>query len=182
MLLKICLIIVLFSFQARASLTTFPASAEIVSEPLGVVLVISAWNYPFRMSKCPTLNYNIIQFVWLLTHFFVFLASVVYWSCYWCNLCGECCCFKAIRTSSSFIRSTQEVNGTVSWPLRGESCRRSCYWNNCSAWAEVGQNLLHRFILIYLIVFLIPQMIHTSDIVEVKPNMKHISSEFFIED
>lgn len=40
-----------FFFQAKTSLTTFPASAEIVSEPLGVVLVISAWNYPFRMFK-----------------------------------------------------------------------------------------------------------------------------------
>ncbi|EFH70241.1 ALDH3H1 [Arabidopsis lyrata subsp. lyrata] len=36
--------------KAKTSLTTFPASAEIVSEPLGVVLVISAWNYPFLLS------------------------------------------------------------------------------------------------------------------------------------
>lgn len=35
--------------QVKTSLATFPSSAEIVSEPLGVVLVISAWNYPFRM-------------------------------------------------------------------------------------------------------------------------------------
>ncbi|XP_050894520.1 DNA oxidative demethylase ALKBH2-like [Lathyrus oleraceus] len=33
--------------KVQTSLTTFPASAEILSEPLGVVLVISAWNYPF---------------------------------------------------------------------------------------------------------------------------------------
>ncbi|TYG78900.1 hypothetical protein ES288_D02G098200v1 [Gossypium darwinii] len=33
--------------KAKTSLVTFPSSAEIVSEPLGVVLVISAWNYPF---------------------------------------------------------------------------------------------------------------------------------------
>ncbi|XP_018460104.1 aldehyde dehydrogenase family 3 member H1 isoform X2 [Raphanus sativus] len=35
--------------KAKTSLTTFPASAKIVSEPLGVVLVISAWNFPFSM-------------------------------------------------------------------------------------------------------------------------------------
>ncbi|KAI5435947.1 Aldehyde dehydrogenase 3 member H1, variant 2, partial [Lathyrus oleraceus] len=38
------------------SLTTFPASAEIVSEPLGVVLVISAWNYPFLLSLDPVIG------------------------------------------------------------------------------------------------------------------------------
>jgi hypothetical protein len=37
--------------QVKTSLTTFPSSAEIVSEPLGVVLVISAWNYPFCTLK-----------------------------------------------------------------------------------------------------------------------------------
>lgn len=42
--------------QAKTSMTTFPSSAEIVSEPLGVILIISAWNYPFCMSKfCSTL-------------------------------------------------------------------------------------------------------------------------------
>ncbi|KAE9603929.1 putative aldehyde dehydrogenase (NAD(+)) [Lupinus albus] len=33
--------------KVKTSITTFPSSAEIVPEPLGVVLVISAWNYPF---------------------------------------------------------------------------------------------------------------------------------------
>jgi hypothetical protein len=33
--------------QVPASITTFPSSAQIVPEPLGVVLIISAWNYPF---------------------------------------------------------------------------------------------------------------------------------------
>ncbi|KAA3484979.1 aldehyde dehydrogenase family 3 member H1-like isoform X1 [Gossypium australe] len=39
--------------KAKTSLVTFPSSAEIVSEPLGVVLVISAWNYPFLLSLDP---------------------------------------------------------------------------------------------------------------------------------
>ncbi|XP_010530214.1 PREDICTED: aldehyde dehydrogenase family 3 member H1 [Tarenaya hassleriana] len=42
--------------KAKTSLTTFPASAEIVSEPLGVVLVISAWNYPFLLSLDPVVG------------------------------------------------------------------------------------------------------------------------------
>ncbi|KAH0914339.1 hypothetical protein HID58_028785, partial [Brassica napus] len=42
--------------KAKTSLTTFPASAEIVSEPLGVVLVISAWNYPFLLSIDPVIG------------------------------------------------------------------------------------------------------------------------------
>ena len=33
--------------QVATSVTTFPSSAKVVSEPLGVVLIISAWNYPF---------------------------------------------------------------------------------------------------------------------------------------
>ncbi|VVB11647.1 unnamed protein product [Arabis nemorensis] len=42
--------------KAKTSLTTFPASAEIVSEPLGIVLVISAWNYPFLLSIDPVIG------------------------------------------------------------------------------------------------------------------------------
>ncbi|KAI4320559.1 hypothetical protein MLD38_034027 [Melastoma candidum] len=42
--------------KAKTSLTTFPSSAEIVSEPLGVVLVISAWNYPFLLSLDPVIG------------------------------------------------------------------------------------------------------------------------------
>ncbi|KAL6208300.1 hypothetical protein ACLB2K_019251 [Fragaria x ananassa] len=41
---------------AKTSMTTFPSSAEIVSEPLGVVLVISAWNYPFLLSLDPVVG------------------------------------------------------------------------------------------------------------------------------
>ncbi|KAK4370454.1 hypothetical protein RND71_009929 [Anisodus tanguticus] len=42
--------------KVRTSLTTFPSSAEIVPEPLGVVLVISAWNYPFLLSLDPVIG------------------------------------------------------------------------------------------------------------------------------
>ena len=38
-------------FQVKTMMTTFPSSAEIVPEPLGVVLVISAWNFPFCMLR-----------------------------------------------------------------------------------------------------------------------------------
>ncbi|KAL1215771.1 Aldehyde dehydrogenase family 3 member I1 [Cardamine amara subsp. amara] len=40
----------------KTSVTTFPSSAEIVSEPLGVVLVISAWNFPFLLSVEPVIG------------------------------------------------------------------------------------------------------------------------------
>ncbi|OIT02388.1 PREDICTED: aldehyde dehydrogenase [Nicotiana attenuata] len=42
--------------KVKTSLTTFPSSAEIVPEPLGVVLVISAWNYPFLLSLDPVIG------------------------------------------------------------------------------------------------------------------------------
>ncbi|WCJ44372.1 Aldehyde dehydrogenase [Euphorbia peplus] len=42
--------------KVKTSLTTFPSSAEIVSEPLGVVLIISAWNYPFLLSLDPVVG------------------------------------------------------------------------------------------------------------------------------
>ncbi|XP_017646140.1 aldehyde dehydrogenase family 3 member H1 isoform X1 [Gossypium arboreum] len=42
--------------KAKTSLATFPSSAEIVSEPLGVVLVISAWNYPLLLSLDPVIG------------------------------------------------------------------------------------------------------------------------------
>ncbi|XP_058075811.1 aldehyde dehydrogenase family 3 member H1-like [Magnolia sinica] len=42
--------------RAKTTLTSFPSSAEIVSEPLGVVLVISAWNYPFLLSLDPVIG------------------------------------------------------------------------------------------------------------------------------
>ncbi|KAG8091105.1 hypothetical protein GUJ93_ZPchr0011g28680 [Zizania palustris] len=42
--------------KVPASITTFPSSAQIVSEPLGCVLVISAWNYPFLLSIDPVIG------------------------------------------------------------------------------------------------------------------------------
>ncbi|XP_040996557.1 aldehyde dehydrogenase family 3 member H1 isoform X2 [Juglans microcarpa x Juglans regia] len=42
--------------KVKTSITTFPSSAEIVPEPLGVVLVISPWNYPFLLSLDPVIG------------------------------------------------------------------------------------------------------------------------------
>ncbi|XP_021772609.1 aldehyde dehydrogenase family 3 member H1-like isoform X1 [Chenopodium quinoa] len=42
--------------KVKTPLTTFPSSAEIVSEPLGIVLVISTWNYPFLLSIDPVIG------------------------------------------------------------------------------------------------------------------------------
>lgn len=42
--------------KVKTSITTFPSSGEIVSEPLGVVLIISAWNYPFLLSLDPVVG------------------------------------------------------------------------------------------------------------------------------
>ncbi|KAK8716361.1 hypothetical protein V6N13_043673 [Hibiscus sabdariffa] len=42
--------------KAETSLATYPSSAEIVSEPLGVVLVISTWNFPFSLSLDPVIG------------------------------------------------------------------------------------------------------------------------------
>ncbi|EPS67391.1 aldehyde dehydrogenase, partial [Genlisea aurea] len=42
--------------KVKTTMATFPSSAEIVSEPLGVVLVISTWNYPFLLSMEPVIG------------------------------------------------------------------------------------------------------------------------------
>ncbi|XP_068336872.1 aldehyde dehydrogenase family 3 member H1-like isoform X1 [Pyrus communis] len=42
--------------KVKTSIAVFPASAEIVSEPLGAILVISAWNYPFLLSLDPVVG------------------------------------------------------------------------------------------------------------------------------
>ncbi|XP_068470613.1 aldehyde dehydrogenase family 3 member H1-like isoform X2 [Phaseolus vulgaris] len=42
--------------RVSTSITTFPSSAEIVPEPLGVVLVISTWNFPFLLSMDPVIG------------------------------------------------------------------------------------------------------------------------------
>ncbi|KAG8378249.1 hypothetical protein BUALT_Bualt08G0118000 [Buddleja alternifolia] len=42
--------------KVKTTMTTHPSSAEIVSEPLGVILVISTWNYPFLLSLDPVIG------------------------------------------------------------------------------------------------------------------------------
>ncbi|XP_015575413.1 aldehyde dehydrogenase family 3 member H1 [Ricinus communis] len=42
--------------KAKTSIATFPSAAEIVPEPFGVVLIISAWNYPFLLSLDPLIG------------------------------------------------------------------------------------------------------------------------------
>lgn len=42
--------------KAKTSMATFPSSAEIVSEPFGVVLIISTWNYPLLLSLDPVIG------------------------------------------------------------------------------------------------------------------------------
>ncbi|KAK5835033.1 hypothetical protein PVK06_010716 [Gossypium arboreum] len=42
--------------KVETSLATYPSSAEIVAEPLGVVLVISTWNFPFSLSLDPVIG------------------------------------------------------------------------------------------------------------------------------
>nr|AQM36714.2 aldehyde dehydrogenase [Crocus sativus] len=42
--------------KVPAQLTTFPSVGNIVAEPFGVVLIISAWNYPFLLSLEPVIG------------------------------------------------------------------------------------------------------------------------------
>ncbi|PKU70852.1 aldehyde dehydrogenase family 3 member H1-like [Dendrobium catenatum] len=42
--------------KVSSILTAFPSSAEILPEPLGVVLIISAWNYPFLLAIDPVIG------------------------------------------------------------------------------------------------------------------------------
>ncbi|KAK7350920.1 hypothetical protein VNO77_09979 [Canavalia gladiata] len=42
--------------KVKTSITIYPSSAEIVPEPLGVVLVISTWNFPFLLSLDPVIG------------------------------------------------------------------------------------------------------------------------------
>jgi aldehyde dehydrogenase (NAD+) len=41
------------SKNAASALTMFGTSAKIISEPRGVCLVVSPWNYPFNLTFCP---------------------------------------------------------------------------------------------------------------------------------
>jgi aldehyde dehydrogenase (NAD+) len=42
--------------KVAAPLTQFPSSARLVYEPLGVVLIIGAWNYPFQLVIAPLIG------------------------------------------------------------------------------------------------------------------------------
>ncbi|XP_076924295.1 aldehyde dehydrogenase family 3 member F1-like [Bidens hawaiensis] len=44
------------SKRAKLPLASFPSSAKLVPEPLGVVLIISSWNFPFGLSFEPTIG------------------------------------------------------------------------------------------------------------------------------
>ena len=39
--------------RARGTIGTFPAKNYIFSEPYGIVLIISPWNYPFNLAIAP---------------------------------------------------------------------------------------------------------------------------------
>lgn len=41
--------------KVRTNLANFPAQSYIVAEPLGTVLIIGAWNYPFQLSIAPAI-------------------------------------------------------------------------------------------------------------------------------
>ena len=42
--------------RVRTNLANFPAKSYIIPEPLGAVLVISAWNYPYQIALIPTIS------------------------------------------------------------------------------------------------------------------------------
>ncbi|KAK9061520.1 hypothetical protein SSX86_018702 [Deinandra increscens subsp. villosa] len=44
------------SKRAKLTLASFPSSAKLVPEPLGVVLIISSWNFPFGLSFEPLIG------------------------------------------------------------------------------------------------------------------------------
>jgi len=42
--------------RVKTNLVNFPAKSYIIPEPLGAVLVISAWNYPYQISLIPAIS------------------------------------------------------------------------------------------------------------------------------
>ena len=42
--------------RVRTNLANFPAKSYIIPEPLGTVLVISAWNYPYQIALIPAIS------------------------------------------------------------------------------------------------------------------------------
>lgn len=41
--------------RVRTNFANFPAKSYIIPEPLGVVLVIGAWNYPYQLAIAPAI-------------------------------------------------------------------------------------------------------------------------------
>jgi len=41
--------------KVRTNLATLPGSSYVIHEPLGVILVIGAWNYPYQLSLAPAI-------------------------------------------------------------------------------------------------------------------------------
>jgi aldehyde dehydrogenase (NAD+) len=42
--------------RVRTNLANFPAKSYIIPEPLGTILVISAWNYPYQIALIPSIS------------------------------------------------------------------------------------------------------------------------------
>jgi len=42
--------------RVSTNLANFPAKSYIIPEPLGIILVISAWNYPYQLSLIPAIS------------------------------------------------------------------------------------------------------------------------------
>ena len=42
--------------RVRTNLANVPSKSYIIPEPLGTVLIISAWNYPYQISLIPTIS------------------------------------------------------------------------------------------------------------------------------
>ena len=43
----------------KTNLLNFPSSSQIIQEPLGVVLIIAAWNYPLQLLLVPLVGVRV---------------------------------------------------------------------------------------------------------------------------